>query len=170
MIETRRLKLHPLTHSQLLNYLANDQSLEKELNVMESSREISAELREALETTIIANVADTTKNYLYSTLWTLIEKTGNKMVGELCMMGEPNENGEIEIGYGTYEQFQNNGYMTEAVGGLIEWAAKQPEVRYINACTGKKNIASFSVLIKNKFAKVGKKESLILWQLRLKNP
>jgi ribosomal-protein-alanine N-acetyltransferase len=29
----------------------------------------------------------------------------NKMVGDLVIVGEPNADGEIEIGYGTYDEF-----------------------------------------------------------------
>jgi len=36
-------------------------------------------------------------------------------VADVCFQGEPNEIGEIEIGYGTYKQHQGKGYMTEAV-------------------------------------------------------
>ena len=36
------------------------------------------------------------------------------MIGDLCMVGEPNADGEIEIGYGTYEQFQGKGFMTKS--------------------------------------------------------
>lgn len=169
MIETKRLRLHPLTHLQLLKYLDNDQSLEKELHLSSSDREISSELREALENTIIVNVADTTKNYLYWTLWTVIEKEHNRMVGDVCITGEPNEQGEVEIGYGTYEQFRNKGLMTEAVEGLIIWLENQPGVKTIKACTDKNNIASYAVLIKNKFRKAGKTENQFLWRLILKD-
>jgi len=104
MIETKRLILKPLTHPQLLKYLKLDNSLEMDLNLKTTSRAISAELREALEQTILPNVADTNKNYLFSTLWTVISKEENKMVGDLCFIGEPNTDGEIEIGYGTYDE------------------------------------------------------------------
>ena len=145
----------------------SDCLLKKELNLHETSREISYELREALEQTILPNVADITKNYLYSTLWTAISKKDNKMIGDLCIVGEPNEKGEIEIGYGTYDEFQGNGYMTEMVGGMIEWAKTQPAVKSITASTSKKNIASFKVLIKNNFTKTGESESDFQWKLNL---
>jgi hypothetical protein len=28
------------------------------------------------------------------------------MVGDICFVGEPNTEGEVEIGYGTYENFR----------------------------------------------------------------
>lgn len=92
MIETSRFFLKPLTYDQLIKYIKCDNSLEQELNLNKTSREISFELKEALEQTILPAVADESKNYLYSTLWTAILKTENKMVGDLCIVGEPNEN------------------------------------------------------------------------------
>lgn len=168
MIETKRLILRPLTYDQLLKYVKADNSLEAELKLDVTSRTISPELKEALEQTILPNVADTNKNYLYSTLWTIISKSDNKMVGDLCIIGEPNAAGEIEIGYGTYDEFQRKGFMTEAVGGLIEWAEKQPKVTSIIASTDKRNTASFTVLQKNRFIEVGETETLFHWKRHVK--
>ncbi len=167
MIETNRLIIKPLTYEQLIKYVKCDNSLEAELNLNETSRTISAELKEALENTILPNVADKTKNYLYSTLWTAISKTDNKMVGDLCIVGEPNANGEIEIGYGTYDEFQGNGYMTEFVGGMINWARTQPLVKSITASTDKTNTASIRVLQKNNFIKIGETETSFHWKFQI---
>ena len=165
MIETEHLIIIPLTHSQLIKYANLDGSLEAELNLDRSSRTISAELKEALEQTILPNVADVTKNYLFFTLWTVILKTENQMVGDLCFCGEPNSNGEIEIGYGTYVEFRKRGFMKEAVGGMIQWAEKQPTVKSVFASTDKSNIASSSVLEKNNFIKVGETDTMFNWCL-----
>ena len=167
MIETERLIIKPLTHGQLIKYMRPDNSLEIELNLNVTSRTISPELKEALEQTILPNVADTNKNYLFSTLWTVISKEENKMVGDLCFVGEPNAEGEVEIGYGTYEEFRKKGFMTEAVGGIIKWAEKQPNIRSIIASTGKSNIDSFSILERNNFIKSGETETLYNWRLRI---
>lgn len=167
MIETKRLILKPLTYDQLVKYAKCDNSLEEELKLNKTSRKISPELQEALEQTILPNVADQTKNYLYSTLWTAILKSENKMIGDLCIVGEPNAAGEIEIGYGTYDEFQGKGYMIEIVSGIIEWAKTQSIVKAIIASTEKTNIASFKVLEKNQFNKIGEKESLINWKREL---
>lgn len=167
MVETKRLILKPLTYNQLVKYTQCDNSLEEELHLNETSRTISAELKEALENTILPNVADQSKNYLYSTLWTAITKAENKMVGDLCIVGEPDANGEIEIGYGTYEEFRGKGYMTEIVGGIIEWAKTQTSVKAIIASTDKTNTASFKVLQNNGFIKVSETESLFNWKITI---
>lgn len=168
MIETERLILKPLTYEQLLKYTKCDNSLEVELNLNETSRTISPELKDAFEQTILPNVADKSKNYLYSTLWTGISKAENKMIGDLCIVGEPNAEGEIEIGYGTYDEFQGKGFMTEIVGGIIEWTKTQQVVKSIIASTDKTNIASFKVLEKNNFIKIGETETLLNWKLEIK--
>ncbi len=169
MVETERLILKPLTYDQLIKYIKCDNSLETELKLNNTSRTISAELKEALEVTILPNVADTTKNYLFSTLWTAISKIDNKMVGDLCIIGEPNLDGEIEIGYGTYDEFQNKGFMTEIVYGIIQWAKTQVNIRSITASTNKTNIASFKVLQKNNFFKIGETDTSFNWKLEINN-
>jgi [ribosomal protein S5]-alanine N-acetyltransferase len=168
MLETDRLIIIPLTYEQLVKYVRCDNSLEAELNLSASARSISPELKEALEQTILPNVADSTKNYLYSTLWTGISKSKNKMIGDLCLVGEPNTAGEIEIGYGTYEEFQGMGFMTELVGAIIGWASTQPLVKSIIATTDKTNPASSRVLQKNNFVKIEEEsETLFHWRFNL---
>lgn len=168
ILETKRLILQPLTYEQLLKYIQCDNSLEEELNPKKAPRKISPELKDALTQTILPNVADKTKNYLFSTLWTIVSKADNNMVGDLCFVGEPNVKGEIEIGYGTYDEFQGKGLMTEAVGGIIEWAKTQPSVTSIIASTDKINLASSKVLLKNNFIQTGETEQEFKWQLNLR--
>jgi [ribosomal protein S5]-alanine N-acetyltransferase len=170
MIQTERLLLLPLTYGQLVRYARCDGSLEEELRVRPSSRTVSAELREALEQTILPNVAERPENYLYHTLWTAISKTHNSMVGDLCIIGEPDAAGEIEIGYGTYDAFQGQGFMTEMVSGIIAWATAQPAVRAIIASTDRANTASFRVLQKNGFITTGETEDTLHWKLQLHSP
>jgi len=168
MIETARLIIMPLTHSQLLQYKSNDSSLDAALNLRPSSRIISEDLQEALELTVLPNVAAQRNNYLFSTLWAIISKEENMVVGDLCFMGEPNANGEIEIGYGTYEGFKKRGFMTEAVRAMVKWAERQPNVRSIIASTKKGNVASYSVLLNNDFLMVCVTDTLFKWELEIK--
>jgi RimJ/RimL family protein N-acetyltransferase len=58
--------------------------------------------------------------------------------------------------------------MTEAVGGMISWAKNEPEIHAIIADTEKQNTASFRILEKNGFVKIGETESLLKWRLQIK--
>lgn len=168
--ETERLRIIPLTYGQLQKYVKTDHSLERELGLNDTERSISKDLKEALEQTILPNVADPDKDYLFCTLWTIILKAENRMVGDLCFIGEPNEYGEVEIGYGTYDEFQGKGYMTEAVGGMVKWAEAHPGVISIIAGTEKANAASFRVLEKNGFKKFKETDQFYVWRLDLQTP
>ncbi|QNK64941.1 GNAT family N-acetyltransferase [Pedobacter sp. PAMC26386] len=170
MVNTTRLVIKPLTFSQLKKFILLDGSLEEELMISYTPRVISPEFKEALEQTILPKINGIQTNYLYSTLWAVISTDLNQIVGDLCFIGAPNEDGEIEIGYGTYEAFRNQGYMKEAIYGMIQWAAKQPGVKYIIAHTLKSNRASFILLKKNNFIQVDEMEFLYKWQFKLKEP
>ena len=58
--------------------------------------------------------------------------------------------------------------MTEAVAGMITWAKSQPKIFSIIASTEKENIASFTILLKNNFIKIGETETLFNWKLQIK--
>ena len=58
----------------------------------------------------------------------------------------------IICGYGISEAYQNNGYATEAVKAVLEWAFSHPEVIAIEAETESENAASIRVLEKCGFA------------------
>lgn len=167
MVETARLIIKPLNYEQLLKYLRVDNSLEQEFDLHDSARSLSPSLKEAFEQSFLPNVADQTKNYLFFTLWTVIDKEERRMVADLCFTGEPNSEGEIEIGYGTYENQRGKGYISEAVGGMVEWTKSQQGIKSIIASTEKTNIASSKVLQKNNFIRTEENELLYHWKLLL---
>ena len=165
-LETPRLTIFPLTYDQLVLYLQDDSQLERELNLNETVRIIPHALLDAFNSTILPAVADTSKNYLYSTLWTIVCKERNQMVADICFKGEPNSKGEIEIGYGTYDEFQGMGFITEAIGAVSRWAFSQPKVTAIIAETDQINLASHRVLQKNGFEKYKTTETTFWWRLK----
>lgn len=167
MIETNRLLVRPLTRAQVVAYARADHALEMELGLQPATGTLSAELEEAIEQVILPSLADETRDPVYSTLWIAINRVENKMVGAFCMLGEPNDRGEVEIGYGTFDEFQGRGFMTEIVGGILAWAKTQPRVAAVLASTEKSNIPSQRVLERNHFANVGETGTLLHWRFVL---
>jgi [ribosomal protein S5]-alanine N-acetyltransferase len=166
-LESENLIIIPLSEEQLIKYLRNDNSLEEELKISKSPRKIAANVKEFIENTLLFNANRKKLNFLYITFWTIISKAEDKMVGDLCFKGEPNKAGEIEIGYGIYPQFQNKGYMTEAIGAMINWAKTQPKVKAIIAETVPSNFASIKSLEKNNFIKYKTEDAGIWWRFDL---
>lgn len=166
VLETSRLTIFPLTLDQVKRYLQPGNALEQSLGLAIHPRSIPPELAEALEATILPAVAAAEGNaILFSTIWTIVLKESNMMIGDMCFKGAPAEDGSVEIGYGTYEAFQNKGYMTEAVQALTHWALQQPGVTKILAETEKENIASHKTLIKNQFRQNNEKGTMLWWVL-----
>jgi ribosomal-protein-alanine N-acetyltransferase len=107
-------------------------------------------------------------NYLFFTFWIVVEKHTRTIVAELGFKGEPNEKGEVEIGYGTMPAQRGRGFMTEAVGGMINWAQVQPDIKYILAETDEKNIPSIKIVQKNNFQYLKKKGKMFWWKISVK--
>ena len=77
----------------------------------------------------------------------------------------PDNDGKIEIAYGTYEKYVGKGIMTEAVKHIILWAKNQDNVKSIVASTNVENIGSFRILEKNEFIKQSESKSFYFWEL-----
>ena len=165
-LTTGRLLIVPLSYEQLVMYLKGDGKLEEMLNLEKAPYVIPQDLLDALNEVILPSVADRASNYLYFTLWTIISKEFNQRVGDICFKGEPNNRGEIEIGYGTYEKFQGMGFMTEAVKAMTDWAFDQPGVTAVIAETDLLNVASQRILKKNNFIQYKIVDKMKWWRLR----
>ena len=165
MISSKNLILKPLSASQLFKYMANDNSLERELKLNPTAKTITQAITASIEETILPNLSDSGKNHLFSTLWAIILKSESRMVGDICFVGEPDVDGEVELGYLTYEAYRGKGYMTEAIACILDWAKRQEFVKSVFAQTAKSNPASYKILEKNNFVKVGEDDELYNWRL-----
>jgi [ribosomal protein S5]-alanine N-acetyltransferase len=169
MIETSRLTIIPLNYPQLELYMQGEGKLEKEFRLSITGRTVAPDIKERVTDLILPKVkAAIADEYLFYTFWIVIEKTSKIIVAELGFKGEPDKNGKIEIGYGTMYEQRKKGYMTEAVGGMIDWAKQRADVKYILAETDEKNLASIKVLKKNKFRFFDKKEKMKWWKILVK--
>lgn len=70
----------------------------------------------------------------------------------------PPEDGAVEIGYAVLPQFQRQGYATELVVAMTEWALAQPSVERVTAEVMADNQASLRVLAKAGFEPAGEGE------------
>ena len=95
--------------------------------------------------------------YIWYALWNMeLRGYKNIIVGNISFKGI-DENGMIEIGYGINSEYENKGYMTEAIQAITRWASLQPEVNKIEAEAEEDNIASIRVLEKSNYIRTGKK-------------
>lgn len=100
---------------------------------------------------------------LYSGSWLIMTKDG-QVIGDIGFKGKPDIRQAFEIGYGLLPAFLNQGFATEAVRALIEWAFEQTEVTGVLAKTESTNQASIRVLEKAGLIQVGSDERYIMWE------
>ena len=67
----------------------------------------------------------------------------------------PPQDGAVEIGYSVLSRFQGQGYATEMVRALIDWAFAQPSVARIVAETTEENAPSTRLLKRQGFTNAG---------------
>lgn len=164
-LETPRLYLIPLTYHQLLKYAKIDYSLEKELGLVKRTREVTKEFKDTLERYLIPYINLNPSHILYATVWAMILKEDNVLVGDIGFNAAPSDKGVMEVGYSTYPDFKNKGYMTEALSLLRKWAFEQPDVKIIIAQTDKDNLPSHKVLSKNDFSPFAEADTFYWWRL-----
>jgi [ribosomal protein S5]-alanine N-acetyltransferase len=87
-------------------------------------------------------------------LWFCICRQPRALVGSAGFKGPPRE-GSVEIGYSMLEAEQRNGYCTEAVQALVDWAFAHRAVDTIVAHTLPASRPSMRVLQKCGFIPVG---------------
>lgn len=164
-VETERLYLIPLSHDQLLMYANLDDTLEKSFGLQPASRSISGEFKSTIHNYLVPYLNANPSHLLFATIWIVILKAGNVIVGDIGFNAAPSEKGVVEVGYSTYPDHMNKGYMSEALRSLSRWAFNQPNVSIIIAQTDKDNFASHKVLSKNNFWPFAEADSYYWWRL-----
>lgn len=159
--------LVPLTLDQLRLHIENSTRLEESLGLLAGYRGVAEPLLSIIIHFTVPRLKDPKLDPLYHTVWIAIDRQTRQIVADAKFKGEPDETGTVEIGYGTYPTFQGRGYMSEVVGGLVDWVSHQPNVRRIMADTDIDNLASQRVLQKNGFMLVEQADGLIWWERKL---
>lgn len=139
MIQTERLNIRPLSYYELLSRVYSHFGHVKTHKDAEKVREY----------TLDPMKDKTESEQLFYTFWIGCDK-GIEVL-ECGFLRPPTQHGVIEIWVMVRDEFQGNGYGTEAVNGLKNWASINKQVKHICAEVAKDNIASEKMLKKNGF-------------------
>ncbi len=85
--------------------------------------------------------------------WILILKDTDENIGTCGFHCWNKETGEIEIGYDLYPTYWKQGYMTEAMTKIIEYAKEEMKVSKIYAHISVDNLPSIRAVLKQGFIK-----------------
>ncbi|MET7450740.1 GNAT family N-acetyltransferase [Streptomyces sp. NPDC005574] len=106
-------------------------------------------------------------------LFVLVRREDGRAVGGMGFHGAPDEDGRAEIGYDLAESVRGNGYATEALRALADWALARDDVPSLFATVDRDNPPSQAVLGRAGFVRVGGdgvlegvEEGLLAYELR----
>ncbi len=129
-IESKRLNLYPISDDEMRHLIENEK--------VEELRQAYSEM--------LQGCLDHPEKRMWYTVWFMeLKENPETIVGDFCFKGVGND-GVVEIGYGLREGFCGNGYMTEALLTVSDWALKQDGVKKVIAETTEENEASKKVL------------------------
>ncbi|MBU9674467.1 GNAT family N-acetyltransferase [Planococcus sp. CP5-4] len=146
-LETERLEIIPCT-AEVTQLLQNQQ--------YDNGPEIDRHLQELLEDPSL---------FAWGS-WLIILKLDGQVIGDGGFKGKPDNQRQVEIGYGLLERYWNKGYASEAMNALIEWALANEQVEKVIAETERSNQASIRVLEKVKMKRTKEIGSLIYWEIQ----
>ena len=152
-VRTPRLTLVPATRAALLGDIAGRESLAAAL-----TRPVAADwppmhwdhgaLRWLLDKLEVSEGREPFWWVWYITL----DAEAGAVVGTIGFKGPPDAEGAAEVGYSVATSYWRRGIASEACGGLLAWAARDPRVKRFTAHTLPGDPASSGVLLKNGFA------------------
>lgn len=159
IVYTERLELVPLTAHELRLLIFEVEELEKEFNCKYKAEPLEGFFLKILKGQL-DKINKDSKNYMWHTFWLMIRKEDRVVVGSFDFKDVPNIKGEVEIGYGLGKEFEHNGYMTETVNTMCNWALHKDGVKNIIAETEVDNYASQNILKRCGFILESKSDTL----------
>ncbi|UOQ43161.1 GNAT family N-acetyltransferase [Halobacillus salinarum] len=96
--------------------------------------------------------------------WVMIDNGREHVIGDIGFKGRPDSEGTLEIGYHVVVSERNQGYASEAVAKMCDWAFSNREVKGVEAQCDKNNIPSQKVLINNGFNHTGREGDVFLFK------
>ncbi|MGI5455798.1 GNAT family N-acetyltransferase [Streptomyces sp. CA-249302] len=99
-------------------------------------------------------------------VFALVRREDGRAVGGMGFHGVPDEEGRVEIGYDLVEGARGQGYATEALRALADWAFARDDVHTLFATVDPDNLPSQAVVTRAGFRKAGVDEEGYAYELR----
>jgi [ribosomal protein S5]-alanine N-acetyltransferase len=157
-ITTERLTLVPATIPSLMAELEGNASISRQLGV-EVPENWPPELYDAPAIEWTIKFLEEKPEGAKWCSWYMLLRNGevnqHTLIGIVGLKGMPLDDGTAEVGYSVLQQYQRQGYATEAASALRDWALSHDEVTRVIAETLPELVASQRVLEKSGFHFIG---------------
>jgi RimJ/RimL family protein N-acetyltransferase len=95
----------------------------------------------------------------------VVRRADDSVIGDVGFMGPPDATGAVSVGCAITEDAQGQGYGTEALAVLLEWARGQSGLTCVLADTTRSNLASQRLLERVGLHRIGEDGELIYYML-----
>lgn len=166
---TDRLQLIPLSLAQMRLWLRDPRRVARQLHALPPEQHLLQRITSGrVYRAKIDLMEDDPEAWWLSTYFLMVRRSDRQIVGELGFKGRGRRE-EAELGYGTYSAYRRQGYMTEAVTALSDWALRQTEFPLcrITARTREDNLTSQRVLQRSGFRRLYSNCGILLWSKEL---
>jgi ribosomal-protein-alanine N-acetyltransferase len=145
ILKTERLELRRLSDNDkdTIFLLRSNESIKKYID-----RPLINTIEEAIEFITRINNGIQEDKLIY---WAISFKENPELIGTICLWNFSSENQSAELGYELRPNFQGQGFMTEAINCVIQYAFKNIAIKTLEAYTHKDNLNSVRLLEKNGF-------------------
>lgn len=164
-IVTDRLIIIPITYSIACSILKGDNKVFERLGINFNGKwpvKDTLDILNFMKDTLSLN--DDANGF---GVWMVVKKEDMIVIGDAGFKGEPDENGEVEIGFGIIEEEQRKGYGYEAANALMNWASQNGNVIVIKADCLIDNTSSISLLRKCGMCETHRDSELIYWEKKV---
>lgn len=96
--------------------------------------------------------------------WMIVKKDNMSVIGDIGFHGQPNEKGEVEVGYGLVEHERGKGYGFESLKAIMDWLNTMDSVKVVKADCLINNIPSARILEKVGLREVNRDKEFIYWE------
>ena len=162
-IETERLVLFPMTADGLALYNSDPTRFDEEYGATGSAAALYG-FPDGFFQTLESMIAADPENYLFFTVFLVVLKASDQIVGGIDFKGVP-YNGATEVGYGLSPGCEGRGYMTESLGAFLR-LGESLGLKTILAETDASNGKSQNVLKRCGF-RLLKQEETLWWEKKL---